>query len=117
MKSSKSSKSTRKSRATSSSSTSSSDTTVVEMTKEESVRDGIVDIRRKLKKGKTKMPKRLVRKEAIMDLGYPFEEEEHFWILQVALEKEQIDEVMQITETYKNKGRHELLQGLYGYVI
>ena len=27
------------------------------------------------KKGKTRMPKRLVRKQAIIDLGYPFEEE------------------------------------------
>ncbi|EME79725.1 uncharacterized protein MYCFIDRAFT_199400 [Pseudocercospora fijiensis CIRAD86] len=57
---------------------------------------------RKFKKGKTRMPKRLVRVEAIMDLGYPFEEEEDFFVLQIALEKEQIDEVIQISETYKN---------------
>ncbi|KXS98492.1 hypothetical protein AC578_2607 [Pseudocercospora eumusae] len=57
---------------------------------------------RKFKKGKTRMPKRLVRVEAIMDLGYPFEEEEDFYVLQIALEKEQIDEVIQISETYKN---------------
>jgi hypothetical protein len=30
------------------------------------------------KKGKTRMPKRLVRKEAIINLGYPFEEEVRF---------------------------------------
>ena len=30
------------------------------------------------KKGKTRMPKRLVRKEAIIHLGFPFEEEVRF---------------------------------------
>lgn len=48
------------------------------------------------------MPKRLVRVEAIMDLGYPFEEEESFYVLQIALEKEQIDEVIKISEQYKD---------------
>jgi hypothetical protein len=51
------------------------------------------------------MPKRLVRREAIMDLGYPFDEEEDFYVLRIALEKEQIDEVIRITETYKNGGK------------
>lgn len=59
---------------------------------------------RKFKKGKTRMPKRLVRIEAIMDLGYPFEEEDSFYILQIALEKEQIDEVIKISEQYKEGG-------------
>lgn len=63
---------------------------------EESVRE-----ERKFKKGKTRMPKRLVRVEAIMDLGYPFDEEEDFFVLRIALEKEQIDEVIQISEQYK----------------
>lgn len=72
------------------------------------------------KKGKTRMPKRLVRKEAVIELRYPFEEEvrEHrtciFWctftdslsqddfiIVGRALEKEQIDEVIRISENYK----------------
>lgn len=53
------------------------------------------------KKGKTKMPRRLVRKEAIIELGYPFEEEEDFIIVRRALEKEQIDEVIRISENYK----------------
>lgn len=59
---------------------------------------------RKFKKGKTRMPKRLVRREAIMDLGYPFDEEEDFFVLRIALEKEQIDEVIQISEQYKEGG-------------
>ncbi|KAK4499398.1 hypothetical protein PRZ48_009912 [Zasmidium cellare] len=64
---------------------------------EESVRE-----ERRFKKGKTRMPKRLVRREAIMDLGYPFDEEDDFFVLRIALEKEQIDEVIQISETYKD---------------
>ena len=31
------------------------------------------------RKGKTKMPSRLVSKRAIVDLGYPFEEEVSYW--------------------------------------
>jgi chlorite dismutase len=59
---------------------------------------------RRFKKGKTRMPKRLVRQEAIMDLGYPFDEEDDFYVLRIALEKEQIDEVIKISETYKDGG-------------
>ncbi|KAI9710296.1 MAG: hypothetical protein M1820_002790 [Bogoriella megaspora] len=53
------------------------------------------------KRGRTKMPKRLVRKEALHDLEYPFEEEEDFLIVKRALGKEQIDEIIKITEKYK----------------
>lgn len=56
------------------------------------------------KKGKTRMPKRLVCREAIQDLGYPFEEEEFFFVLKIALDKEQIDEVIKISETYWSSG-------------
>jgi hypothetical protein len=71
-----------------------------------SVTDSTTHISKKFKKGKTRMPKRLVRREAIMDLGYPFDEEEAFFVLRIALEKEQIDEVMKISESYKNGGRY-----------
>lgn len=70
-----------------------------------SVSESIQQTEKKFKKGKTRMPKRLVRREAIMDLGYPFDEEEDFFVLRIALEKEQIDEVMRISETYKNGGK------------
>lgn len=86
----------------SSSSSSSESYTEVESETEETIT--IVDTERKFKKGKTRMPKRLVRREAIMDLGYPFDEEEDFFVLRIALEKEQIDEVIKISETYKNGG-------------
>lgn len=83
---------------------------------ETSVRESLIEetihAERRFKKGKTRMPKRLVRQEAIMDLGYPFEEEEDFYVLQIALEKEQIDEVIQISETYKNGGESTRLLGV-----
>lgn len=69
------------------------------------VSDSTTHISKKFKKGKTRMPKRLVRREAIMDLGYPFDEEDDFFVLRIALEKEQIDEVMKISESYKNGGK------------
>ncbi|OCK73792.1 hypothetical protein K432DRAFT_223311 [Lepidopterella palustris CBS 459.81] len=53
------------------------------------------------KKGKTRMPKRLVKKQVIIELGYPFEEEDDFIIVRRALEKDQIDEIIKISENYK----------------
>ncbi|KAH5022893.1 hypothetical protein HBI75_158630 [Parastagonospora nodorum] len=53
------------------------------------------------KKGKTRMPKRLVKKQAVIELGYPFEEEDDFIVITRALEKEHIDEVIKISENYK----------------
>ncbi|KAF1946914.1 hypothetical protein EJ02DRAFT_335333 [Clathrospora elynae] len=55
------------------------------------------------KKGKTRLPKRLVNKQAVIDLGYPFEEEDDFIIVTRALEKDHIDEVIKISETYKEE--------------
>ncbi|OAL03521.1 hypothetical protein IQ06DRAFT_291292 [Phaeosphaeriaceae sp. SRC1lsM3a] len=55
------------------------------------------------KKGRTRMPKRLVKKQAVIDLGYPFEEEDDFIVITRALEKEHIDEVIKISESYKEE--------------
>ncbi|EDU44387.1 hypothetical protein L13192_03833 [Pyrenophora tritici-repentis] len=55
------------------------------------------------KKGKTRLPKRLVKKQAVIDLGYPFEEEDDFIIVTRALEKEHIDEVIKVSENYKEE--------------
>ncbi|ORX94645.1 hypothetical protein BCR34DRAFT_499132 [Clohesyomyces aquaticus] len=55
------------------------------------------------KKGKTRMPKRLVKRQAVVQLGYPFEEEDDFIIVRRALEKEQIDEIIKISESYKEE--------------
>ncbi|KAF2188721.1 hypothetical protein K469DRAFT_85664 [Zopfia rhizophila CBS 207.26] len=57
------------------------------------------------RKGKTRMPKRLVKKQAVIELGYPFEEEDDFIIVRRALEKEQIDEIIKISENYKDGKR------------
>lgn len=55
------------------------------------------------KRGKTRLPKRLVKKQAVIDLGYPFEEEDDFIIVTRALEKDHIDEVIKISENYKEQ--------------
>ncbi|KAK1070568.1 hypothetical protein LTR74_003994 [Friedmanniomyces endolithicus] len=75
-----------------------------EMDKAESIRESIAETKRGFKKGKTRMPKRLVRSEAIQDLGYPYDEEDNFYVLRIALEKDQIDEVIKISEQYKEGG-------------
>nr|POE54479.1 hypothetical protein CFP56_41417 [Quercus suber] len=123
IKSSRSKKSKRSKAPTTvvSSSSSSSTETIEEIEKElsihesigpagsvhDSVRESIHDTTKKFKKGKTRMPKRLVRREAVMDLGYPFDEELDFYVLRIALEKEQIDEVIKISETYKTGDKSE----------
>ncbi|KAI8931201.1 hypothetical protein NX059_011551 [Plenodomus lindquistii] len=53
------------------------------------------------KRGKTRLPKRLVKKQAVIELGYPFEEEDDFIVITRALEKDHIDEVIKISENYK----------------
>ncbi|KAH6678461.1 hypothetical protein B0J14DRAFT_650680 [Halenospora varia] len=52
------------------------------------------------KRGKTRMPARLVSKRAIIDLGYPFEEEGETIIIMKALGRENIDEVIKLSEDY-----------------
>ncbi|OJZ91797.1 hypothetical protein ASPFODRAFT_55470 [Aspergillus luchuensis CBS 106.47] len=46
------------------------------------------------RKGRTRMPRKLVHTSAIREFGYPYEEEGKMIIIQVALSKEQIDEVI-----------------------
>ncbi|RDW71794.1 hypothetical protein BP5796_07828 [Coleophoma crateriformis] len=59
------------------------------------------------KKGKTRMPAKLVSKKAIIDLGYPFEEEGETIIIQKALGRENIDEVIKLSEEYKSSKHKE----------
>ncbi|KAE8350910.1 Bin/amphiphysin/Rvs domain for vesicular trafficking-domain-containing protein [Aspergillus coremiiformis] len=49
------------------------------------------------RKGKTKVPRRLIHAHAIRELGYPYEEEGDMVIIQLALSKDQIDEVISRT--------------------
>lgn len=71
----------------------------------------------KRKKGKTRMPKRLVHKSALNRMQFPYEEEvcptrliligrllipvqENFYVVLYALQKEEIDEVIKLSEGY-----------------
>ncbi|KAM0322490.1 hypothetical protein ACHAPQ_009005 [Fusarium lateritium] len=53
------------------------------------------------KKGKTRIPAKLVSKRALIDLGYPFFEEGTTIIVQKALGQDNIDELLKVSEDYK----------------
>ncbi|KAI1095555.1 hypothetical protein F5B19DRAFT_489212 [Rostrohypoxylon terebratum] len=53
------------------------------------------------KKGKTRIPVRLISKAALIDLGYPFIEEGNVIIVQVALGQQNIDDLLKLSEDYK----------------
>ncbi|TID05007.1 hypothetical protein CH35J_001799 [Colletotrichum higginsianum] len=53
------------------------------------------------KKGRTRIPARLVSKRALVDLGYPFVEEGAAVVLLVALDERLIDEVLKLSEEYR----------------
>ncbi|KAI6784569.1 uncharacterized protein J7T54_006614 [Emericellopsis cladophorae] len=53
------------------------------------------------KKGKTRIPARLVSKRALIDIGYPFTEEGNTLIVQKALGQDNIDELLKLSEEYK----------------
>ncbi|KAI1416441.1 hypothetical protein F5Y13DRAFT_117529 [Hypoxylon sp. FL1857] len=53
------------------------------------------------KKGKTRIPSRLVSKNALIDLGYPFVEEGNVIIVQKALGQQNIDDLLKLSEDYK----------------
>lgn len=53
------------------------------------------------KKGKTRIPARLVSKRALIDLGYPFVEEGNVIVVQKALGQTHIDEVLKLSDDYK----------------
>ncbi|KAI9795098.1 MAG: hypothetical protein M1816_000120 [Peltula sp. TS41687] len=54
------------------------------------------------RRGKTRMPRRLVEKSAIDMLGYPFEEEMDHIVILRALGKEQIDEVVRVSKDLRS---------------
>ncbi|KAJ4287437.1 hypothetical protein N0V88_007710 [Collariella sp. IMI 366227] len=53
------------------------------------------------KKGKTRIPARLVSKRALIDLGYPFVEEGNVIIVQKALGQQNIDDLLKLSDDYK----------------
>lgn len=55
------------------------------------------------RRGKTKMPRSKVHLRAIVELGYPFEEEGETVILLKALNKQQIDEVIALSQEFRER--------------
>ncbi|KAJ9136678.1 hypothetical protein NKR23_g9579 [Pleurostoma richardsiae] len=53
------------------------------------------------KKGKTRIPEKLVSKRALIDLGYPFVQEGSTIIVLKALGQENIDDLLKLSEDYK----------------
>ncbi|KAI9747602.1 MAG: hypothetical protein M1835_002029 [Candelina submexicana] len=56
------------------------------------------------RRGKTRMPKRIVSIRAVVELGYPYEEEHDTIIIQKALGKEHIDEIIRVSKELKESG-------------
>jgi hypothetical protein len=86
--------SSRRSRASSATSSSSDETTTTTTTAKSEYP----------KKGKTRIPARLVNVRALMDLGYPFTQEGNTIVVQRALGQNNIDDLLKLSEDY-NKGR------------
>ncbi|KAK0709902.1 hypothetical protein B0T26DRAFT_743206 [Lasiosphaeria miniovina] len=57
------------------------------------------------KKGKTRIPSRLVSKRALIDLGYPYLEEGNVIIVQKALGQQNIDDLLKLSADYKKSER------------
>ncbi|KAJ6017384.1 hypothetical protein N7451_000763 [Penicillium sp. IBT 35674x] len=69
------------------------------------------------RKGKTVIPRKVVHVHAILDLGYPFEEEEDKVIIQKALSKEQIEEVIDLSRKFQKSKDKETGHGDEGNPI
>ncbi|KAM0265712.1 hypothetical protein ACHAQJ_000146 [Trichoderma viride] len=54
------------------------------------------------KKGKTRIPARLVSKRALIDIGYPYIEEGNVIVVQKALGQANIDHLLKLSEEYKS---------------
>jgi hypothetical protein len=70
--------------------------------------DGIAKLRGNLKKGSTKFPKSLVNRYVFRSMGYTgslarlVEEEEDFFVVRIALDKERIDAILAMSKTMSN---------------
>ncbi|KAE8377645.1 hypothetical protein BDV26DRAFT_281703 [Aspergillus bertholletiae] len=62
------------------------------------------------RKGKTRVPRKLIHTQAIRELGYPYKEEGDMVIIQLALSKEQIDEVISRSRTTKRRTDTRIIQ-------
>ncbi|EED20667.1 conserved hypothetical protein [Talaromyces stipitatus ATCC 10500] len=72
--------------------------------REEIVKERIIEKEKPYpRKGKTKMPKRLVHPRAVQQLGYPYIEEDRVIIIQKALSKELIDEIVTLSKEIRRR--------------
>ncbi|KAJ5175953.1 uncharacterized protein N7482_001830 [Penicillium canariense] len=59
------------------------------------------------RKGKTRIPRKWVHIHALLDLGYPFKEDDDVIVIQKALSKDQIDEVITLSKEFRRPAEHE----------
>ncbi|KAL5336190.1 hypothetical protein BJX70DRAFT_288981 [Aspergillus crustosus] len=71
--------------------------------RESRYRERVEEVKPYPRKGKTRMPRKLVNTRAIRDFGYPYEEEGDLVVIQVALSKDQIDEVIERSREIKRQ--------------
>ncbi|KAL4897932.1 hypothetical protein BDV59DRAFT_190704 [Aspergillus ambiguus] len=62
------------------------------------------------RKGKTRMPRKLVHTHAVREFGYPYEEEGDMVIIQVALSKEQIDDVISRSREIRRRSEARFIE-------
>ncbi|CEL01454.1 hypothetical protein ASPCAL01036 [Aspergillus calidoustus] len=71
--------------------------------RESRYRERVEEVKSYPRKGKTRMPRKLVHTRAIREYGYPYEEEDDLVIIQLALSKEQIDAVIERSREIKRQ--------------
>ncbi|KAL4957126.1 hypothetical protein BDW69DRAFT_48173 [Aspergillus filifer] len=71
--------------------------------RESRYRETVEEIKPYPRKGKTRMPRKMVQTRAIREFGYPYEEEDDLVIIQLALSKEQIDAIIERSREIKRQ--------------
>ncbi|KAL4931276.1 uncharacterized protein BDV17DRAFT_14038 [Aspergillus undulatus] len=71
--------------------------------RESRYRETVEEIKPYPRKGKTRMPRKMVHTRAIREFGYPYEEEDDLVIIQLALSKEQIDVIIERSREIKRQ--------------
>ncbi|KAM7191270.1 hypothetical protein V8F33_009006 [Rhypophila sp. PSN 637] len=70
------------------------------------------------KKGKTRIPARLISRRALIDMEYPFVEEGNTIVIQKALGQQNIDDLLKLSDDYKKSEREtEMARSLPGDII
>ncbi|KAL3468960.1 hypothetical protein BJX99DRAFT_242435, partial [Aspergillus californicus] len=66
-------------------------------------REKVEEVKPYPRKGKTRMPRKLVHTRAVREFGYPYEEEGDLVIIQLALSKEMIDDIIERSREIKRQ--------------